>query len=69
MVTPWVHLQGVYDEMSDMYQIGVMICSLDLWQTVTRPRLLSEFVQLLLAKQVTASEALCHPWIVSDPQS
>ena len=55
--------------MSDMYQIGVMICSLDLWQTVTRPRLVSEFVQLLLAKQVTASEALCHPWIVSDPQS
>ena len=50
MVTLWVYLQGVYDKMSDMYQIGVMICSLDLWQTVTKPRLLSEFVQLLLAK-------------------
>ena len=69
MVTLWVYLQGVYDEMSDMYQIGVMICSLDLWQTVTKPRLLSEFVQLLLAKQVTASEALCHPWFASDCQS
>ena len=68
MVTPWVYLQGVYNEMSDMYQIGVMICSLSLWQTVTRPRLLSEFVQLLLAKQVTASEALCHPWITSEGQ-
>ncbi|KAL3142536.1 hypothetical protein ABBQ38_002858 [Trebouxia sp. C0009 RCD-2024] len=56
---------GVYDEISDMYQIGVMICSLDLWQTVTKPRLLSEFVQLLSAKQVTASEALCHRWIAS----
>lgn len=69
MVTLWVYLQGVYDEMSDMYQIGVMICSLDLWQTVTKPRLLSEFVQLLSAKQVTAYEALCHPWIASDCQS
>ena len=69
MVTLWVYLQGVYDEMSDMYQIGVMICSLDLWQNVTKPRLLSEFVQLLLAKQVTASEALCHLWIASVCQS
>ena len=69
MVTLWVYLQGVYDEMLDMYQIGVMICSLDLWQTVTKPRLLSEFVQLLSSKQVTASEALCHPWIASDCQS
>lgn len=69
MAMLWVDLQGVYDEMSDMYQIGVMIGSLGLWQTVTRPRLLSEFVQLLLAKQVTASEALCHPWIASDCQS
>ncbi len=66
--TPWVYLQGVYDAMSDMHQIGLMIDSLSLWQSVARPHLLSEFVQLLVAKQVTASEAMCHPWITSEGQ-
>ncbi len=64
----WVYLQGVYDAMSDMHQIGLMIDALELWQSTTRPHLLSEFVQLLVAKQLTASEALRHPWITSEGQ-
>ncbi len=54
--------------MSDMHQIGLMVGSLNLWQSIARPYLLSEFVQLLVAKQVTASEAMCHPWITSEGQ-
>lgn len=65
MVMPRVSLQGVYDAMSDMYQIGLMIDSLPLWERATRPKLLSDFVELLLGKQLTASAALCHPWITS----
>lgn len=63
--TPWVYLQGVYDAMSDMQQIGLMVGSLNLRQSIARPYLLSEFVQPLVAKQVTASEDMCHLWITS----
>jgi len=66
--TPWAYLQGAYDAMSDMHQIGLMVGSLNLWQRIARPYVLSEFVQLLVAKQVTASEAMCHPWITSEGQ-
>ena len=50
--------------MSDINQIGLMISTLDLWQSVSKPNLLSEVVELLLTKQQTASEALLHPWIM-----
>ena len=49
-----------YDKMSDMHQIGLMIASLP----VNKPEVLKEFVELLVTKQLSASEALQHQWIV-----
>lgn len=60
-----LYLQGRYDAMSDMHQIGLMINSLSLWDSVDRPPFVREFVQLLVAKQVTAAEALRLPWVTS----
>ena len=51
---------GQYDKMSDMHQIGLMIDSL----LVSKPEILKTFVDLLMAKQLSASDALQHPWIV-----
>lgn len=65
MFTPWLHLQGKYNAMSDMHQIGLMIDSLSLWRRIAKPHLLAEFVQLLVAKHLTAKEAQCHQWISS----
>lgn len=53
---------GQYDKMSNMHQIGVMIGSL----LDSKPATLEEFVKLLLAKQLSASDALQHPWIVQE---
>ena len=52
-----------YDKMSDMHQIGLMIDSL----LVSKPETLKEFVDLLVTKQLSASEALQHQWIVQGP--
>ena len=49
-----------YDKMSDMHQIGLMIASLP----VSKSEVLKEFVDLLVTKQLSASEALQHQWIV-----
>ena len=49
-----------YDKMSDMHQIGLMIDSLP----VSKPEVLKQFVDLLVTKQLSASEALQHQWIV-----
>ncbi|KAL3155475.1 hypothetical protein ABBQ38_011029 [Trebouxia sp. C0009 RCD-2024] len=51
---------GQYDKMSDMHQIGLMIDSLP----VSKPDILKTFVDLLMAKQLSALEALQQPWIV-----
>ena len=51
---------GQYDKMSDMHQIGLIIDSL----LVSKPEILKTFVDLLMAKQLSASDALQHPWIV-----
>ena len=51
---------GQYDKMSDMHQIGLMLDSL----LVNKPDILKTFVDLLIAKQLSASDALQHPWIV-----
>ncbi|DBB09782.1 TPA: hypothetical protein ACH3X3_001411 [Trebouxia sp. C0006] len=53
-----------YDKMSDMHQIGLMIDSLP----VSKPEVLKEFVDLLVTKQLSASEALQHQWIVQGPE-
>lgn len=67
---PGVYLQGESDVMSDRYQVGFMISTLKLWQGVLFEFcwVLFEFVQLLLTKQLTASEAQSHPWIISARQ-
>ncbi|KAL3147880.1 hypothetical protein ABBQ32_002601 [Trebouxia sp. C0010 RCD-2024] len=51
---------GQYDAMSDMHQIGLMIDSFP----VSKPEILKTFVDLLMAKQLSALDALQHPWIV-----
>ena len=51
---------GQYDTMSDMRQIGLMVDSFP----VSKPEILKTFVDLLMAKQLSASDALQHPWIV-----
>ena len=51
-----------YDKMSDMHQIGLMIDSLP--RPVSKPEVLNEFLDLLALKQLSASEALQHQWIV-----
>ena len=51
---------GQYDTMSDMHQIGLMIDSFP----VSKPEILKTFVDLLMVKQLSASDALQHPWIV-----
>ena len=55
---------GQYDKMSDMHQIGVMIGSLPICQ----PEPLKTFVDLLIQKQLSASDALQFPWIVQGPE-
>ncbi len=60
-MTPLCVMQmGQYDKTSDMHQIGVMIDSL----LVRKSDALTLFVDLLLAKQLSALDALQHPWIV-----
>ena len=49
-----------YDKMSDMHQIGLMIDSFP----ICKPEILKTFVDLLITKQLSASEALQHQWIV-----
>ena len=49
-----------YDNMSDMRQIGLMIDSLP----VSKPKVSKDFMDLLVTKQLSASEALLHHWIV-----
>ena len=49
-----------YNKMSDMHQIGLMIDSLP----VSKPKVLQKFVDLLVTKQLSASVALQHQWIV-----
>ena len=49
-----------YDNMSDMRQIGLMINSFP----VSQPESMRTFVDLLKTKQLSASEALQHQWIV-----
>ena len=49
-----------YDKMSDMHQIGLMIDSFP----VSKPEILKTFVDLLITKQLSASAALQHQWIV-----
>ena len=51
---------GQYNKMSDMHQIGLMIDSFP----VSKPEILKTFVDLLVAKQLSALDALQHPWIV-----
>ena len=51
---------GQYDKMSDMHQIGLMVDSFP----VSKPEILRTFVDLLMAKQLSALDALQHPWIV-----
>lgn len=51
---------GQYDKLSDMHQIGLMIHSLP----IDKPEPLMMFVDLLITKQLSASEALQHQWIV-----
>ncbi len=60
MTSLCVMQMGQYDKMSDMCQIGLMIDSLP----VRKPDALNMFVDLLLAKQLSALDALQHPWIV-----
>lgn len=50
----WLMQMGQYDKMSDMHQIGLMIDAL----LVSRPEPLNTFVDLLITKQLSASEAL-----------
>ncbi|KAL3151108.1 hypothetical protein ABBQ38_012975 [Trebouxia sp. C0009 RCD-2024] len=51
---------GQYGKMSDMHQIGMRIDSFP----VSKPEILKTFVDLLMAKQLSALDALQHPWIV-----
>ncbi len=60
MTSLCVMQMGQYDKISDMHQIGLMIDSL----LVSKPDALKIFVDLLLAKQLSALDALQHPWIV-----
>ena len=51
---------GQYDKMSDMHQIGLMIDSFP----VSKPEILKTFVDFLMAMQLSALDALQHPWLV-----
>ena len=51
---------GQYDKMSDMHQIILMIDSFP----VSKPDMLKTLVELLMAKQLSALDALQHPWRV-----
>ena len=49
---------GQYDKMSDMHQIGLLVDSL----LVSKPDALKTFGGWLLAKQLSALDALQHSW-------